>query len=703
MLKKELPKEIKEILKELSKKECKMRFPDSIQTLDSITKVEEKTGNYTKKNCDMTLLKEEQKKLKELIICDENKDYFEVCNMECTTGKTYTMINSIPYYLDEIAYGRLPKKGILIVLRQISECNKYAEELNTLFQKKVALSITSDEYFAFGYEEAKKIKVKQLSVVQYYPVVFITHSKYQMLCLNDDERKVYTKNRRLLIIDESIDICEIVRLNNSFLDNIKKILDIEDNKKLQSLIQPIEERILKTNVEKNVVHNFKTDKKNLEVLNEIENKEYLNKYGNNQHNIKKFISIIRIIYSGTSLINVNYHKNMTTDEEVKIVEISAVDHRIKMWKLENNIILDASAPLNMKYELDTRLYHNLNLEPVLDHSKWKIKYVWANSTKSAKGIESDELEKNYIYKNVETKEIKAKQNYRRNFYKCCSEIIKELGENNTLAVGTKLEHIIERIDNEYKINPFSQCKVPVDNIVHYGDITGKREYGDIKNVLVFHTFNYRDTDYILQYLYYSNITDIKDGTTFEIRNPYMLDNTPIFVDQKLQEYKEKTMANHLYQAIKRVNREMIYDTTVVIVSIYLGAILYVRDMLTNCECKECKEYSLMFNHFSEKEDHQKEQSEDNKFSTFFRRLTSSDIAFKMVDLFEDILKNNIPKDLHINKISEHIVELELKDLRDYLKIDTKHCSNALANDTVKDFMNENLIIYRKRKFHFNLY
>lgn len=701
MSKKELSKEIKEILKELSEKESKMRFPDSIQTLDAIIKVEENTYNYTKKNCDMTLLGQEQQKLKELIICDDNKDYFEVCNMECTTGKTYTMINSIPYYLDEVAYGKLPKKGILIVLRQISECNKYAEELNTLFKKKIAISITSDEYPDDSYEEAKKIKVKQLSVVQYYPVVFITHSKYQKLCLNNNERKIYTKNRRLLIIDESIDICKIVRLNNTFLDVImKNVLNMEDIEKLQPLINPIKERMSKANVENNVVHNFKTNNKNLEVLDEIESEENLNKYGASSKEVKKLTSIIRSIYSAISLINVSSYKDKYTDREYKKVEISTVDNRLKMWKLENNIILDASAPLNMKYELDTRLYHNLNLEPVLDHCKWEIKYVWANSTKSAKGIESDKSEETDIYQNIEPKEVDAKKHYRKNFYKYCSQIIKELGENNTLAIGTKLEHIIKVRDEEYPINPF-QCKIPMDNIVHYGDITGKREYGDIKNVLVFHTFNYRDTDYILQYIYYSNITELKDGTTFEVRKSYMLDSIPIFVNQKLQMYKEKTMANHLYQAIKRVNREMIYDTRVVIVSIYLGAILYVRDMLTNCECKEYKEYYMKFNDFSNKKDN-KEQEEDT-FSLFLRRLTTSDIVYDMIEVFENILKNNIPDDLHTTKITEHIIELELKELRNYLGINTKQGSNALANSTIKDFMNENLIIYNKCKFHFILY
>lgn len=691
---------LEKLIKRLNKDEIKMHFPKYDESEQAIEKL---VTFYNKANCNMTLLKQEQEILRNKILEKQNKDYFEVVNMESTTGKTYTMINSIPYYLRDIAVGRLEKKGILIVLRQISECDKYASELNNLFNRKVALSVNSDEYKDLSYDEQRKIKQKQLIKAPYYPVIFITHSKYQLLCSNETEKDIFTKNRRLLIIDESLDICEIVRLDSIFFDVIThNLLDQKDLQKLSNIITPIEERIKKARDEKNVIHNFKIKKEKLEILEDVGSKENLKKYGNGAEFIERFIFLVRCIYSGITLINVTYSKDRLTEQEKKKVEISTINYQLKMWTLSNNIILDASSPLNMKYALDTRLYHNLNLEPVLDHSKWNISYIWANSTKSAKGLESDELEENYIYRDMHLKEIQAKVKYRKRFYKYCSEIITELGEKDTLAVGTKVEHIIKFQNEEKKANPFS-CNIPLDNIVHYGNITGKREYGNLKNVLVFHTFNFRDTDYILQYLYYSNITELKDGTTFKTRQSDILENIPIFVDSKLQEYKEKTMANHLYQAIKRVNREMTYNTNVVIISIYLGAILYVRDMLKNCQCEENKEYYLKFNSDSEVKDKTTKIQEDYEFSDFFGRITNSDRAIKVIQLFEDILKGKIPKDLCVTRISEHIIELKLEEMRNYLKITTKQASKILSLDTVQEFLSENLVIYNKCRFHFTLY
>ena len=228
-----------------------MHFPKYDESEQAI---EKSTFTYNKVNCNMTLLKQEQETLRNKMLEKQNKDYFEVVNMECTTGKTYTMINSIPYYFRDVAIGRLEKKGILIVLRQISECDKYANELNLLFNRKVALSVNSDEYKDLSYDEQRKIKQKQLIKAPYYPVVFITHSKYQLLCSNEAEKDIFTKNRRLLIIDESLDICEIVRLDNIFFDAIThNILDQKDLQKLNNIITPIEERIKKKKKKKRLI------------------------------------------------------------------------------------------------------------------------------------------------------------------------------------------------------------------------------------------------------------------------------------------------------------------------------------------------------------------------------------------------------------------------------------------------------------------
>ena len=104
-------------------------------------------------------------------------------------------------------------------------------------------------------------------------------------------------------------------------------------------------------------------------------KEYLN----------KIIKCIKYLYKDTCLIT---KKQVEKDEEEETeIILSTINRDKKMWTLDNNIILDASAKLNPKYAMNKDLYIVMNNAPVLDHSLWNIKNIWISSTKYYKALD----------------------------------------------------------------------------------------------------------------------------------------------------------------------------------------------------------------------------------------------------------------------------------------------------------------------------
>ena len=522
-----------------------------------------------------------------------------------------------------------------------------------------------------------------LSRIGFFPILFITHENYIRLAEDEKARKTFIKGRRLLIIDESIDICEIVKFSSVrdkeestiCLEDIEKIsteLKEEDKQTFKNIVNPLLNKFDNIKNEKdsiiNKVYNFKVKHKQYNEQIDYFSKKIVTKYDKfTQNKLKKVLKIIKLIYNDTCLVN----KKSKEDDEKKqeIISLKTINRNKKMWTLENNIILDASALLEMKYTLNNKLYFLMNCQNTLNYSNWHIEYVWGSSTKSAKRIG---------YK--KSKEDKAK--YKR-FLLGCSKIIEDLGISNVLVVCHKDEHIQTNTitDEEILMNPFS-INIPMENIAHFGDITGKREYGKLHHILITHTPNYEDSDYILQYMYYSN-KRYSDNEIFDNDSNIGLGYIPIFKNQELQEFKEKIIANQIYQAVCRVNRNMEYETTVIIISKYLGSILYVRDML-GCECYCNTDYDIYFG------------IKDNKVNT--DRKNNSN-ATKLQNFFLDVLNGNIENyKVQYKEINSNIIKINKEDIKNILMLDNTQFNKAKSKND--KFISNNSIICCRDYYYF---
>lgn len=702
--------EFNKLFDDLLNRKYKLNVPISFDVQEAVEKIESKPA-YEKKHCNNEERKIQQEQLKQCILSLDKENFFRVFNMECNTGKTYAMIDSIPYYIKKVFFDLPMDKslkmqgnvGVLIVLRQISECEKYSDYLNKLFGSEfsntdISISATSNKYESDDPKVRNKLRGDLLAKIPYIPIVFITHEQYCLLAENEDLRKIYTTNRRLLIIDESIDICETLEVTNKSLEQLEKVLSLEDRFIFKKICKPVQDKITcieeqEENNIRNLAYNFKIKDDELFDLIEYFKNKVIPKFSSLEKvfvDLNRTIKCIKYLYKDNCLIT-----KRKLEKETEII-ISTINRDRKMWTLETNIILDASATLNPKYEMNKNLYVVMNNFPVLDHSLWNIKNIWIGSTKYYKALDKKyktEKEKNRIKK----------------FYKGCATVINTLGANDTLVVCNKKEHIIETVlpDEEkhiQKFNPFKNygCDdIPVDHIEHFGNITGKREFGNLKNVFVAHTYNYTDTEYILQYIYYKDL-HLKDNTEFKQNQIARLGYIYIFDDVELQAYKEKIIANHMYQAICRVNREMEHYTTVVIASKYLGSMLYVRDMFRvedkekqHCDFEITNYFNDVFGIYKKigMNKHNQQEQENS-------------LPFYIQTLFEKILNNNVPADLKYTIADKYIIQVKLSNLYKYFNIDkdnkkeTKKFSDALYKTS--DFRKDNAIIEKGKTFNFIL-
>lgn len=701
--------EFNKLLEEMLNRKYKLNVPVSFDVQEAVEKIESKPA-YEKKHCNNEERNRQQEQLKQCILSLDKENFFRVFNMECNTGKTYTMIDSIPYYIKKVFFD-LPmveslkmqgKVGVLIVLRQISECERYSDYLNDLFgndfSNTMSISATSNKYKSDDQKIRNELRSKLLAKIPYTPIVFITHEEYCLLAENEHLREIYTTNRRLLIIDESIDICETLEVSKKNLEQLNNVLLLEDRQIFKKICKPLQDKI--TNIEeqeenniRNLAYNFKISDNEIFDLIEYFKKKVISKFSSNKNvfdNWSRTIKCIKYLYKDNCLITKRH-----IEKETEII-ISTINRDRKMWTLDKNIILDASATLNPKYELNKKLYVLMDNKPVLDHSLWNIKNIWISSTKYYKALD------------VKNKTDEQKKRIKK-FYRGCANVINTLGANDTLVVCNKKEHIIETVlpdgtTNTYKINPFKNygCyDIPIDNIEHFGNITGKREFANLKNVFIAHTYNYTDTEYILQYIYYKDL-HLKNNTQFKQKQIDRLGFIYVFDDMEMQAYKEKIIANHMYQAICRVNREMEYSTTVVIASKYLGSMLYVRDMfrVEDKEKQHCDfEITDYFNNIFEIY----EKIGMNKHN---QKQQENSLPYYIQTLFEKILNNNVPADLKYTIADKYIIKVTSSNLYKYFNIDKnnkkeiKKFTDALYKTGA--FRSDNVIIKKGETFIFIL-
>ena len=598
------------------------------------------------KFCDYIKLKKQLEKIEKAMVSDyfscnislKKEPYkFDLFNCECSTGKTFSVVTKVVLFLEKWAIDIYNPKGMLFVMQNIAPCKYYANKINKeLFDNNIiAETVDSDM-------DDVEIKNK----LNRYPVIFLTHEKYKVLAQDEEERKQFSKDRILLVIDEFINMSKKIWIDNIEYEKLIVVFkDDEIKEKFRNATKELKDYFVY--LEKNGqdrdkelhIKNFKTDYSY--IFTEIEKiKQYIKDNFDDQdlidfYNANKKRSIYNVLdevkefFGGTIILESG--------------KLYTVKRNLQLWGLSKNIILDGSGTLNYAYYIQ-RNKINFRLEKdykVLDHKNFTVEHIKINSTKTSKNRYS-------------------------NYYNLCYKILCELGIDKTLVVCRKEEH---QDKNGNEITKYFD--VPFIN--HWQNFLGSNVYGDLKNMLIVDTFNMSEKDYILEYLYYSNET-LKDDEDIKVLTK---DNHRYFTNKEIEEYKNRRIANEFYQAFKRINRKLNYTSRIVIITIHTEAVMLACDMLKNCEYKDITDkYKEML-----------EYKEEYKQST-----KNSDRIIKAKEILSDIINNNFQyKD--IVRIENNNKIIPKQRLRNLLGIESapNFRRDVLSKKDFKNFLDENSI------------
>jgi len=550
-------------------------------------------GAFKIEGVDTTKFKKQIESLKEQILYGNNKDKFLVINGEAGLGKTlYT-----EQALVELA---MQNRKAIFVRKFVEDCQGSAKRINKQFKKEVAIAIHTQNY--------KDLK----EILDNYNILIITHKRYVDLSKNKAERKLFTKNRDVLIIDEEIDMLEEMVYTIQRIEYFDNLLERGIIRDLYNLCTKEIESFLRTNKARTF---FKTS---IDVSKEL---KQLKKLIMNSR-LREFVKA-QIIFDNnieTAIIQKEDKEILMTKsdfvKEIEVLEnfinhicyaenafLYSFDRQIKFWKLKNNLILDATASINYIYKAGIQFLVQKQ-EKVINHSNWTMYIINQNTNKTNKSKAEN------LY-NVINQEI--------------DNIVLFGNLDKTLVVGNKEEqkyiHTSEYIDYAW-----------------FGNITGKNDWKDFSKVFIIHNPQYPFHTYIAKYMLYAgekallkeNLGIIRDGKVVR------------FASGKLETLRQTTIASEIYQAIKRINRLNNQNSEIYFMNNDVEIINIVISQFQNMKVKEYNLEEKIIYKESKMDAYNRKRKENSYANAFIELLSTLEKgAYKKGWLREQInYKNN---------------------------------------------------------------
>lgn len=436
--------------------------------------------------------------LRQQIVNKDNwsKESFTVFPYEAGSGKSRESQGFLGEMVKEYSY------KAIYVQRFIKDNEGTVNRINEFAGREVAVGIT-------GEDNKKKNGLNKAKEAQ---IIVCSHSMYKQFCRGLHPELL--KEREILIIDEYMDLVERISITIEEVSSLWCSFDLyEQGREVIALAEILKEKYYKYST----------------LLNAVNNREifYLDFKDNIYTKYKKAIeSLIASVHNQAQkrlLIKVqNLLKNGGLFYENTLHTFEDISFRM----LENNVILDANGNFDATYKLNQDIFRVKNQPLVFDYSQTVLKHFNINTSKG-------QLEKYLNFYREMLGEIEFNKGSKILF-------VTEKNSVSTVqeALLTKFTYIGDKIE---ELEAFFDVNFEIE---YFGNIIGRNNFRDFDIVVILKTPNYSYLDYTLKYFYLQTLS----GKPME--------NICIFENQDVEAIRKTAVAGEIYQAIKRINRDM---------------------------------------------------------------------------------------------------------------------------------------------------
>ncbi|WP_043890875.1 AraC family transcriptional regulator [Paenibacillus sp. Aloe-11] len=483
---------------------------------------------------------------------------FVVIDLEASLGKSVETNKILREYIESyqftaINYGK-PYRRFLLVKRfakDVEDSSQYiGENIDRLYQGfgdsneriigkgQHVIGITSDNWSYYR---------QNLEVVRDCDVLIITHSRYKMLCEDDELRQSFTEGRHTQIIDERIDF-DIVSFSRSEYNDLFSVLSHTLHPLLYDAVNSLLNQIdacerMKTSEGKKLssrgiirCHPKMDSLKPLYELCNVINKnkeEIIRDKGRSAYNnLKGIVQELELFYKNTCYYN--YHS------------LSTYNKKYRLFCLANNIILDANGQIdhlynvkngNIKFVLDKQ-------SKIIDHSGSTITHIKFSTSKTNihKKLNKEINQNEYFEKitNFIKRNYKLGKRYLIVLHK--EFVLSDNGDEGGFIRQLRQVGFTDiAVGDEYNGESIS--------INWYGNLIGKNTWRDFDCCYLLGTPNQRFESHIIHLCQYADKHDWKVSLDIVKK-----DKTRAFKNRDLEKIRQCDIISEMYQTVKRVQR-----------------------------------------------------------------------------------------------------------------------------------------------------
>ncbi|MBU9706820.1 hypothetical protein KSP24_07740 [Paenibacillus sp. AK121] len=483
---------------------------------------------------------------------------FVVIDLEASLGKSVETNRILKEYIESyqftgINYGYSYRKFLLVkrFAKDVEDSAEYiGENVDKLYRGfgDRSVRITGKDQRVIGITSDNWNYYRQnLEVVRDSDVLIITHSRYKMLCEDDELRLWFTEGRHTQIIDERIDF-DIVSFSRSEYDAILSVLPHTLHPLLYDATKGLLDQIkecerMKTTEGKKLssrgiirchpkIDSLESVYELCNVINKNKEEIIRNKGLAAYNNLKVIVQKLELFYKSTCFYN--YHS------------LSTYNRNHRLFCLANNVILDANGQIdhlynvkngNIKFVLDKQ-------SKIIDHSGSTITHITFNTSKTS------------IHKKLNTE-----TNQNEYFEKISNFIKRNYKFGKRYLIILQKEFVLSDNDGEgdfihqLKQAGFTDIAIGDEyngeaiSVNWYGNLIGKNKWRDFDCCCLLGTPNSRFESHVIHLCQYTDKHDwriglgvVKNGKTKSFKNP------------DLEKIRQHTIIAEMYQTVKRVQR-----------------------------------------------------------------------------------------------------------------------------------------------------